>query len=1155
MPGARPSGLTKRSQAAGLTVCGLLCLADGCAQRSDSLPNGALTTVGQVRQLTRAAAAAQPPVHLHGTVTHYDGAVQLLLLEDTTGAVRIEGAPLASLGLSSGSTLDLQGTVASGGSEPAVTFGSVRIGDRHSPLPRPARPGAQDLTSGRLQYRYVEIEGVVRSAIMDKAGRFSLVVHTLGRDVRVGVRNQAAFDYHSLVDAVVRARGDLFTSLDARGAAVGVKLWATALADVQVVQPAPAAASLPVRTIHSLLSPDRGPASGHRIRVQGSVSVEQGKPIFRDSTGSVPLQAAPLESIEAGRPLDVLCFAGQEHGAPPLTACTVWDQARAQRDLAPLPVLTTIGQVRDLSEDEARRGYPVHLRAVVTYHNSVATNTFLQDRTGGLYVFFDGQPEPTLSAGDLAELEGVTGPGQYAPVVKGTSVRVVGRQALPEPLRVDVERFFAGAADSTWAEAEGIVHSIRRQGGHPTLGLNWGAHSFSAFVSGDTDLPDSLIGSHVHILGVGGSRFNFKRQILGMQLFVPDASFVRVEGGTPRPLPVRNIAQLLQFSPVSDFDQRSRIRGVVILTQPAGPTYVSDSTGGVLIQSHPAASLKIGDSVEVTGLPVALPGLFNPVFRNAQIRVLGHSQEPDPMVMTATDILDEGYDAQLVQLDAVLVDQGSAMGSQVLLLQAGDRLFDARIDRQRLPHLAKGTLLRITGIPSIQTYEVQQTVLPLAFSILFRSPADVQVLRQGPWWTAARMYRLVGLLAGVALLALGWIAVLRRQVWLHTADVRASRQMLQLILDHIPQRVFWKDKEGRFLGCNKACAGDAGVSTPQDLVGKTAYDIPHWRSDADLYAADDREVMLTGRGKIGYEESLVRLDGAQRWARVSKVPLPGSTGGVIGVLGTYEDITENKRAEEKLYRYSMELAETNEELTRFTQIVSHDLRAPLVSLKGFSGELRYSIEALRGPERALLASLPERDRVAVEEALHETIPEALGFVESSVTRMDHLTAALLRLSRAGHREFHMEELDTGLLLRETLGSLEHQIQSRNIAVEVSPLPWITSDRTAIEQIFGNLLDNAIKYMDPNRSGQIEVSAEEMAGATVFHVRDNGRGIADDDMDNVFAPFRRAGTQDVPGEGMGLAFVRTLLHRLDGTIECRSQFGVGTTFSFTLPRAR
>ncbi|HEY1206177.1 MAG: PAS domain-containing sensor histidine kinase [Bryobacteraceae bacterium] len=386
-------------------------------------------------------------------------------------------------------------------------------------------------------------------------------------------------------------------------------------------------------------------------------------------------------------------------------------------------------------------------------------------------------------------------------------------------------------------------------------------------------------------------------------------------------------------------------------------------------------------------------------------------------------------------------------------------------------------------------------------------------------------------------------------------ELNVSRQMLQLVLDYIPQRVFWKDREGRYLGCNKAFASDAGVPTAPNIVGKTVYDFSHWRDAADLYAAEDRQVMESGVAKIGYEEPVVGADGGRRWTRSSKVPLPGSIGGVIGILGTYEDITESKRAEEKLQRYSVELHGINEELKRFTQIVSHDLRAPLVNLKGFSAELRCSIDTLHKSEQALLANLPAPERAAVAQALQETIPEALGFIESSATSMDHLTAALLGLARAGRREFHTEELNAGALLQGTLRTLAHQIQSGNIDVKVGLLPIIASDRSAIEQIFGNLLDNAIKYLDPERPGRIEVSAEETADATVLHVRDNGRGIAEEDMDKVFQPFRRAGIQDVPGEGMGLAFVRMLLHRLGGRIECHSQLGVGTTFSFMLPKVR
>jgi signal transduction histidine kinase len=137
------------------------------------------------------------------------------------------------------------------------------------------------------------------------------------------------------------------------------------------------------------------------------------------------------------------------------------------------------------------------------------------------------------------------------------------------------------------------------------------------------------------------------------------------------------------------------------------------------------------------------------------------------------------------------------------------------------------------------------------------------------------------------------------------------------------------------------------------------------------------------------------------------------------------------------------------------------------------------------------------------------------------------------------------------LVRDTLETLAHQIEQRRACVTVGPLPAVVADRTALEQILGNILNNAIIYLDPGRPGEIEITGERNGDETIFRIRDNGRGIAPEDMDKVFAPFRRAGKQDVPGEGMGLAYVQTLVRRHDGRIWCESEVGAGTTFAFAL----
>jgi signal transduction histidine kinase/putative methionine-R-sulfoxide reductase with GAF domain len=264
-----------------------------------------------------------------------------------------------------------------------------------------------------------------------------------------------------------------------------------------------------------------------------------------------------------------------------------------------------------------------------------------------------------------------------------------------------------------------------------------------------------------------------------------------------------------------------------------------------------------------------------------------------------------------------------------------------------------------------------------------------------------------------------------------------------------------------------------------------------------------------------------------------------------------QEISERKQAEEQLQRYAAELEQANEELKRFTYVASHNLRAPLVNLRGFAAELRAALAVIGSAVIAALPHLDEKRRPAVTMALQEDIPEALGFIDSSVTLMDRLVNALLELSRLNRGELRLEPVDMNALVQETLQALAHQIEQRQVSVTVGSLPTVVADRASMQQIMGNLLNNAVIYLDPVRPGEIEITGERDHDETTFRVRDNGCGIAEEDMDKVFAPFRRAGRQDVPGEGMGLAYVQALVRRHGGRIWCESEPGVGTTFTFTL----
>lgn len=263
------------------------------------------------------------------------------------------------------------------------------------------------------------------------------------------------------------------------------------------------------------------------------------------------------------------------------------------------------------------------------------------------------------------------------------------------------------------------------------------------------------------------------------------------------------------------------------------------------------------------------------------------------------------------------------------------------------------------------------------------------------------------------------------------------------------------------------------------------------------------------------------------------------------------EIEEHKRTEDRLELSAKRLAQRNEEVKNFAYIVSHDLRAPLINLKGFSAELRSALAVIQPVLQAYIPQLDSQSQAAVSNASLE-ITEAIDFIGSSTKRMDNLINALLHLSRLGRRELKPEPIDMGNKVRETLNSMAHQITEKQIKVVIGPLPVIEADKLSMQQILGNLLNNAILYSLPGREGRIEVTSETGLDQVTFHVTDNGRGIAPEDMDKIFMPFRRAGKMDVPGEGMGLAYTQALVNLHGGHIQCRSTLGEGSTFSFTIP---
>jgi signal transduction histidine kinase len=305
--------------------------------------------------------------------------------------------------------------------------------------------------------------------------------------------------------------------------------------------------------------------------------------------------------------------------------------------------------------------------------------------------------------------------------------------------------------------------------------------------------------------------------------------------------------------------------------------------------------------------------------------------------------------------------------------------------------------------------------------------------------------------------------------------------------------------------------------------------------------------------------------------------------GLIVVIGSISILlvqrntrqTEAARAElagtnanlERIVAYRTEdLTEANEEIQRFAYIVSHDLRSPLVNIMGFTSELEALRKDIFGEVEKLSAELAklkaqseaaEGSEGAAEEVaiaqLGADFDEAIGFIKSSIGNMDRLINAVLKLSREGRRQFTPEPIEMDALFRSIVETVAHRAVEQGATITVGDVPDVQSDRLAIQQVFSNLLDNALKYGRADEPLQIEIEGRVSGLNVVYDIRDNGRGIDPRDHQRVFELFRRSGQQDRPGEGIGLAHVRATVRRLGGNMSLTSELGKGSTFTVSLPR--
>ena len=291
---------------------------------------------------------------------------------------------------------------------------------------------------------------------------------------------------------------------------------------------------------------------------------------------------------------------------------------------------------------------------------------------------------------------------------------------------------------------------------------------------------------------------------------------------------------------------------------------------------------------------------------------------------------------------------------------------------------------------------------------------------------------------------------------------------------------------------------------------------------------------------------IVLPDKSIRWIRSRAFPIRDSSGKMYRIAGLAQDISLQKRYEKRQQQLI-------EELKNFSSIVSHDLRAPLINLRGFSKEIMAACDLMRPIIESALASATGEHNKDLSAAFYDDIPEAINHINLAVSKMERLVNGILKLSRLGRRVLLPEKLNLNEVVQDLLKTFSYQIKETGAKVSVESLPETIADKVSIEQIFSNLLGNALNYLDSDRAGEIKITAESRMDKNIFHVRDNGRGIKNSDLKKVFNIFERLGNNSVPGEGMGLAYVQALVRRHQGEVFCESEFGVWTKFTFTISK--
>ncbi len=379
-------------------------------------------------------------------------------------------------------------------------------------------------------------------------------------------------------------------------------------------------------------------------------------------------------------------------------------------------------------------------------------------------------------------------------------------------------------------------------------------------------------------------------------------------------------------------------------------------------------------------------------------------------------------------------------------------------------------------------------------------------------------------------------AKIRKEKLLAEENIKNSQKLLQRIIDLLPIRIFWKDKDLNYLGCNSIFAKDAGKNSSEDIIDRNDFDMT-WKEQADIYRKDDKIVLLSGKSRFNYEEPQTTPTGDTIWLKTNKVPLTDLFGNTIGILGSYEDITDQKKMIAELITAKEKAEEMNRLKSSFLANMSHELRTPMVGILGFS-EMINDIDNII--EIKEMAEIIHRGALRLFNTLNQILD--LSILEANKTKTDYKSTDIISIIKESINLFLPESSKKKL-------SIRYHSQADSLIAY--------TDQNIIYSCLNNLIQNAIIYSE---KGNIDVKVEEQLiedkAFVVINVIDTGIGISKDNLETIFDEFRQASEgwgRSYEGTGLGLSICRKSMKIIDGTVSVKSEPGIGSEFRLTFPK--